>query len=41
MQHALTALKNGHPPAGLNFNELTKTVGFNDYYREEKTYKVD
>ena len=41
MQHALVALKSGHPPAGLNFSELTKAVGFNDYYHEEKTYKVD
>jgi hypothetical protein len=41
MQHALTALKSGHPPAGLNFNELTETVGFNAYYHDEEKYKTD
>ncbi|HIL40841.1 MAG: isocitrate lyase/PEP mutase family protein [Methylococcales bacterium] len=41
MQHALTALKSGHPPAGLNFKELTETVGFNAYYQDEEKYKTD
>ncbi len=39
MQTALNALKNGEKPNPvLDFGELTKAVGFQDYYREEQRY---
>lgn len=40
MQNALTGLKTGqNTPKTLSFKELTETVGFEDYYREEKRYR--
>ncbi len=40
MQTSLTALKNGQPSAVMNFDELTKAVGFPEYYSEEEKYRL-
>ncbi len=39
MQLALHAFKNNEPSPVLDFNALTQTVGFNDYYDEEDKYR--
>ncbi|HIJ78143.1 MAG: isocitrate lyase/PEP mutase family protein [Desulfobulbaceae bacterium] len=40
MQQALAALKQGgSPELGLDFKELRRIVGFEEYYAEEKRYK--
>lgn len=41
MQHSLTALKNGEKTTVMNFKELTKIVGFEDYYQQEEKYRID
>lgn len=39
MQQALAALKKGRQPeVGLTFSDLRRTIGFDDYYREEERY---
>ena len=42
MQQSLAELKKGrHPQNLLNFDELKKLVGFDDYYREETRYSTN
>ena len=40
MQASLAALKNGEETKVMGFNELTKAVGFDDYYKEEEKYRL-
>ncbi|THU55570.1 hypothetical protein C4D60_Mb11t07960 [Musa balbisiana] len=43
MEDALTAIKSGRvpPPGSLpSFDEIKDTLGFNDYYEEEKRYSI-
>jgi len=39
MQDSLTALQKGEKTTVMDFNELTKAVGFNEYYQEEEKYR--
>jgi 2-methylisocitrate lyase-like PEP mutase family enzyme len=39
MQASLSALKTGRKTDVMDFSELTKTVGFNEYYAEEDKYR--
>jgi len=39
MQDSLTALQKGEKTTVMDFNELTKVVGFNEYYQEEEKYR--
>jgi 2-methylisocitrate lyase-like PEP mutase family enzyme len=43
MQEALAALQDGHPPTQglMDFEELKRTVGFDDYYAAEARYVRD
>ena len=40
MQASLAALKNGEKAKVMDFDELTKAVGFDDYYKEEEKYRL-
>jgi 2-methylisocitrate lyase-like PEP mutase family enzyme len=40
MQNSLSALKTGKKPQVMNFKELTKAVGFPEYYQEEEKYRL-
>ena len=40
MQASLSALKNGEKIKVMGFNELTKAVGFDEYYKEEEKYRL-
>ena len=40
MQKSLTALKNGATTEVMNFEQLTKAVGFEAYYAEEQKYRL-
>lgn len=40
MQVSLAALKHGKASEVMSFSELTKTVGFPEYYQEEEKYKL-
>ena len=40
MQNSLAALKNGEKTDVMDFDKLTKTVGFEDYYAEEGKYRL-
>ena len=39
MQQSLVALKNGEKTSVMDFNDLTKAVGFPEYYDEEEQYR--
>lgn len=44
MQDALAAIKSGRvpPPGSLpSFDEIKDTLGFNNYYEEEKRYSIN
>ena len=40
MQASLSALKNGEKTKVMDFDELTKAVGFDEYYKEEEKYRL-
>ena len=40
MHASLAALKNGEKTKVMDFNELTKAVGFDEYYKEEEKYRL-